>query len=388
MPLSRKSLVLISSEFPPGPGGIGSHAYQLSLHLARRGWCVNVVAPQDYAPENDVAAFSRNLSFTLTRVPSGRGRAREAIHRIGVANQVVRKSAPGLIVGTGLSGVWVASVVSVMNRLPAIAVAHGSEFGKLGAAVSWINRRAFHRMTRIVAVSEFTRSVVLQTGIQGPPVDVIRNGADVERFRILEPAERERFTPPGLPRGARVLLTVGHVSERKGQEIVIRALPAIVRAHPEVHYCMVGLPTLKPHLEGVARELGVLGHVHFIGTVSPGDLVAWINRCELFVMTSKTTANGDCEGFGIAVVEAALCGRAAVVSSQSGLVEAIEEGVTGISAEEGNPAATAAAVNRMLENPTALAAMGQAARRRALAEQTWDSCIAKFDELLEGCLRP
>jgi phosphatidylinositol alpha-1,6-mannosyltransferase len=224
--------------------------------------------------------------------------------------------------------------------------------------VGWVNRMAFNRMTKIIAVSDFTKSVVIRSGIRPRSIEVIRNGADAGRFVVLDEARKREFRPGCIPADARVLLTVGHVSERKGQEIVIRAMPEVLKVHPNVHYCMAGLPTLRGRLEGIARELGVFEHVHFLGAVSPEELVAWINRCDLFVMTSKTTANGDCEGFGIAVVEAALCGKAAVVSAQSGLIEAIVEGVTGESVEEGNSEATAGAINRLLGDNARLASMG------------------------------
>src|SRR5205823_4374587 len=100
--------------------------------------------------------------------------------------------------------------------------------------------------------------------------------------------------------------------ERKGQDNVIRALPAILRRIPNAHYYMVGLPTLREPLEQLASEIGVCDNVHFVGRAETADVVRWLNACDLFVMTSRTTANGDCEGFGIAVVEAALCGKPAV----------------------------------------------------------------------------
>ena len=381
------SLMLISSEFPPGPGGIGSHAYQLAAHLARLGWKITVVAPQDYAQEPEIARFTAGLAFSLSRVTSGRGRAREAWNRVRVAQRLMKQVRPDILIGTGLSGVWVASMVAAWNGVPAIAVAHGSEFGKLGRMVGWVNRMAFNRMTKIIAVSDFTKSVVIRSGIRPRSIEVIRNGADAGRFVVLDEARKREFRPGCIPADARVLLTVGHVSERKGQEIVIRAMPEVLKVHPNVHYCMAGLPTLRGRLEGIARELGVFEHVHFLGAVSPEELVAWINRCDLFVMTSKTTANGDCEGFGIAVVEAALCGKAAVVSAQSGLIEAIVEGVTGESVEEGNSEATAGAINRLLGDNARLASMGAAARQRAEAEQTWDSCIARFDRVLGESIR-
>ena len=78
------------------------------------------------------------------------------------------------------------------------------------------------------------------------------------------------------------------------------------------------------------------------------------------------------EGFGVAVVEAALCGKPAVVSKNSGLVEAIIDGVTGIGVPEDDPRATATAILSLLTNQTLCREMGATARLQALAGRTWN----------------
>ena len=135
---------------------------------------------------------------------------------------------------------------------------------------------------------------------------------------------------------------------------------------------IAGLPTKRSEYESLAGNLGVAGHVHFLGSVVTGDLVRLYNACDLFVMTSRTTSTGDCEGYGIAVVEAALCGKPAVVSQGSGLSEAIVDGDTGVAVAQNDPNATADAIITLLSDDKGRCAMGQAAQRRAITEQTWD----------------
>jgi phosphatidylinositol alpha-1,6-mannosyltransferase len=101
--------------------------------------------------------------------------------------------------------------------------------------------------------------------------------------------------------------------------VVIRALPHILKVAPKTHYLMAGLPTLKHELTELARKLGVAEHVHFLGRVDADSLVKYLNCCDVFVMTSRLTKDGDCEGFGIAVVEAALCGKPAGCLGQLGV---------------------------------------------------------------------
>jgi phosphatidylinositol alpha-1,6-mannosyltransferase len=215
---------------------------------------------------------------------------------------------------------------------------------------------------------------------------VIPNGADEKRFRRL-PVDEVAAYRTGLGLGdAQLLLTVGNVSERKGQDVVIRALPHILAQTPNTHYLIAGLPTRRPALEALAQKLGVLDHVHFLGRVSNQELPLLINACDLFVMTSRHTAGGDFEGYGIAVVEAAFCGLPAVVSAPSGLAEAIVDGETGIAVPQDDPEATAQAIIQLLQNGALRQQMGEAARRRALREQTWTQRAAAYDVLLRELL--
>src|SRR6266487_2908201 len=135
-------LVLISSEFAPGPGGIGNHAHQLALNLHRLGWHIVVISPQDYASSNEVKEFNLAQPFRIVGVPSGRGRLREACHRMRVARQLVREHKPSALLGTGLSGVRVAAALGALQRLPMAAIAHGSEFGLARGTSGAINRWA------------------------------------------------------------------------------------------------------------------------------------------------------------------------------------------------------------------------------------------------------
>lgn len=379
-------LLMLSSEFPPGPGGIGTHAHHLARHLHRLGWDLTVVSPQDYAEPSHVADFNAALPFPVIPVPSGRGRGVEALHRIRVANRVARDERPDLLIGTGLSGVSVAAALGTMRRVRAVAVAHGSEFGTGRGLVGAVNRLWCERMASVVAVSQFTRGVIEDAGIRPRRLEVIPNAADAERFRVLPEAAKQAFRGTVGLGAASLLLTVGQVSERKGQEVVIRALPEILRAVPDAHYVMIGLPTLKDRLVGLARDLGVGDRVHCPGSVSGDEVVSWMNCADVLLMTSRTTSTGDREGFGIAAVEAALCGTPAVVSRQSGLVEAIEDGVTGLAVPENDAAATAAAVVALMTDPSRRRAMGAAARARARRDQTWETCASRYDALFRDLL--
>lgn len=377
-------LVICSTEFPPGPGGIATHAHQLATHLKRSGWDVLVISAQDFSTSAEVAAFNAAQSFPIAPLVRWGGIAGFAVTRLAALIRVLRQWRPDLLVATGDGAVYLSALASLTCRLPLAVVEHGRVPGR---AEMMLKRWALRRAQRIVAVSEYTRKSALQMGAPGSRTCTIHNGADAGFFHPLPAAEaralRARLGLDNRP----VLLTVGNVTRRKGQDAVIRALPRVLERVPGVHYVVAGLPTLRPEFESLARKLGVAGHVAFAGCVSRRRLLEYLNCCDLFVMTSRHASN-QFEGFGISVVEAALCGKPAVVSANSGLLEAIADGKTGIAVPEGDEARIAAAISRLLENEQERRQMGEAARTRALTHQTWERCAQQYDRLFRDLVMP
>jgi phosphatidylinositol alpha-1,6-mannosyltransferase len=345
-------------------------------------WEVSVVTPQDHAEEQEIREFNSAQSFPIVRLRSKGAQATKAILRRQTARWWIKQWNPDVLVASGQRSAWIATTLS--NKLPLIIVGHGFEFGILGHWNNKLTRWAFEQASLVVCVSEYTRRKMLAAGIQPPAVHVITNGADQIRFAVLPPdqvlAARKSL---GLE-NARLLITVGNVTERKGQEVVIRALPEILARVPNTHYLIVGLPTRKSELSNIAEELGVADHVHFLGRVENGQLVSLLNCADVFVMTSRFTREGDSEGFGIAAVEAALCGKPAVVSGNSGLAEAVIDGETGIVVPQNHEEETAKAIVNLLTNAERRAAMGRAARTRALAWQTWEQAAKHYDTAIRS----
>ncbi|HUO52959.1 MAG TPA: glycosyltransferase family 4 protein, partial [Gemmatimonadaceae bacterium] len=370
-------LLLLSSEFPPGPGGIGTHAAALAARLTAMGWEVTVLSRQDYASDEEVAAFNAAQPYRIVRFKAVAGSLVEAAYRYRVAARIIREWNPDAMLASGERSVWLAWRLARIRRTPWIAVGHGTEFGLQSALERRLNRRAFTSATMIVCPSEYTRARMHAAGIRGRREMVIPNGADESVFRILPDGARGSTAGP-------LLLTVGNLTERKGQDVVIRALPSL----PGVRYEMIGLPTRREELAALAKELGVLDRVEFLGRLPQEEVVRRMNACDLFVMTSRNTRSGDFEGFGIAVVEAALCGKTAVVASGSGLAEAIVAGETGTLVREDDPRDTARAIQELLRDGMKRKRMAAAAHARALAEQTWTRRAAQYDEALREAMRP
>lgn len=379
-------LVIFSTELPPGPGGIGNHCYHVAIELARRGCQVTVVSPQDYAHSEEIGDWSQRQPFEIVRLARHAGRPWRALRWFLRSLAAVWGRGPDLLVATGQRAAWTTSFVAGLTGKPWVAVGHGMEFGAKGRIARWLNRRAYQRADVVVAVSEYTRQALLSCGLQPRDLRVILNGADGSLFRPLPADEIEalRDQDAVVAPEHRLLLTIGRVDWRKGQDLVIRAMPAILREQPDVHYVLVGLPDRAPEMQQLARELGVADHVHFFGRQPTSRLAGYYNACDLFVMASRHTPDGDFEGFGIAAVEAALCGKPSLVTSDCGLVEAVVDGETGVVVPPEDVDAIAAQVIRLMGDDELRRTMGQRALERARAELTWRRRGGDYHELLSA----
>ncbi len=378
--------LILSAEFPPGPGGIGTHAYELARQLARRGWTVDVATLQELAEQRDIDTFNRELPFAIHQLRQYPGIPTKLAYRVAVASRMIRRNRPALIVATGERMVWLAALLYPIHRIPFVAIGHAMEFNVPARWNRVLNKRSFETATSVVCVSRYTEARMVDMGIRARSSTVIPNGADETRFAPVPADEVAAFRRAHDLEGATILITVGSVHERKGQDVMIRALPRVAARFPDVHYVIVGSPFRKQAFAELAASLGVGDRVHFLGVTEPRDTVRALNAATLFVMTSQHTPNGDFEGFGIAVVEAALCGRASVVSDNSGVVEAIEPGETGLVAKISDPESTADRVIELLDDRERLSRMGQLARGRALGEKTWSRRGDDYDRFLRQFL--
>ncbi|MCK6579730.1 MAG: glycosyltransferase family 4 protein [Anaerolineae bacterium] len=380
-------ILILSREFPPGPGGIGTHAYQLALRLLDLGWQVEVISRQDAADADEIAAFNTAQPFKVRHLRPVESTAGDLIYRMRVVIDAVRTFQPDLILASGRRSVWLAALLAPVLRKPWAAVGHGTEFTLGSSANQRLTALAFSRAAGVICVSQFTRQRMLRSGVRPRAEWVIPNGADDTRYAPVSAETVRAFRAQRGWEGARLLVTVGNVSPRKGQDIVIRALPQVLRVHPNTHYVIVGLPSKQSEYAALAESLGVGDHVHFLGRQPQEEVICAMSAADLFVITSRTTADGDFEGYGIVVVEAAMCGTPSVVSRESGLVEAVEDGSTGIAVAPEDPDDTARGILRLLDDEPLRRTMGEQARARALSEQTWRQRAAEYDRVFRELLR-
>jgi len=211
-------------------------------------------------------------------------------------------------------------------RRPVTITLRGSETEH---AQSPLKRRllvwALRRAARIIAVSHPLAELAQDLGAAASRVQVIANGVDASLFAPRDPGESRRALR--LPESGRLLVSVGHLSARKGFHRVLGVLPALLREFPDLTFAIVGGMEAGGGYEAALRrqvaELDLADHIIFAGPRSPAEVALWLNAADLFVLASAR------EGCPNVVWEAMACGRP-VVATRVGEVDWIVPDFAGV----------------------------------------------------------
>ncbi len=274
--------------------------------------------------------------------------------------------------------------LQLRHGIPYGVIAYGTELLLLDAKIHrsafkrWSARQLLGNASVVVAISEWTASLArrvlerLGCDALARGVQVVPLGTTPEHFRPgVDPSDvRARYGLDGGP----WLLTVARLEWHKGIDTVIKALASVRTAHPGTRYAIAGVGDRGPHLEQLARDLGLGDAVRFLGAVSDADLPALYNAADLYVGASRYH-DLLAEGFGISLVEASACGLAVVGGRSGGVPDAVREGETGILVDPDDPQAVAAGINHLLGDVDLRRRLGAAGRRAVETFYNWDRVV-------------
>ncbi len=342
---ATKNILLITSEFPPQPGGIGNHAYNLAKGLAANSYSVKVLCDRRSSNGKEEKNFDSQQSFEVKRIKREKVIFSTYYRRLQKAKQLTKSA--DIVLLSGKFPLWVGFYLRLFFPAKKLfAIIHGSEVQLGFSALRKLTNLSLKKMNGVIAVSSYTLSLIKH--LQLTNTMVIPNGFDLgSRIPI-----KKKSQPNSK---ALRLITVGNVSKRKGQENVIKALPKLRAKYPNLEYHVVGIPTLRKELEELAKSLEVGKQVIFHGKVSEKRKIELLQTAAIFVMLSQTTKTGDVEGFGIAILEANALGVPAIGSKNCGIEDAIKENYSGFLVDPKNNKEILQAVAEILSHYSSFA---------------------------------
>jgi phosphatidylinositol alpha-1,6-mannosyltransferase len=269
----------------------------------------------------------------------------------------------------------VALTLRWLYGLPYLLYAHGEEIltALTSRKLTWLLLKIYHGAEVIIANSRNTKMLLQDIGVAENKIHIIHPGVHVPSF-CASPQAVQRIRQHHHLGTAPVLLTVGRMQRRKGQDMVIQALPRIRQSLPQVKYVIVGMGEELTSLTTLVHELGVQDSVVFAGSVPEQELAAYYAACDVFIMPNRQIG-GDIEGFGMVYLEASAAGKPVIGGKSGGTDDAIVDGVTGLRVDGNSSIAVAQAVIDLLAAPDRAKAMGVRGRQRVENEFTWEAVV-------------
>jgi phosphatidyl-myo-inositol dimannoside synthase len=398
--------ILLTNDFPPKVGGIQSYLWELWRRL----------------PPDDVTVFTasylgaewwdREQKFRVVRTrepvllpqPHLASRVKQLAAVTGAEAVVIDPALPLGLLGPSLG-------------LPYAVVLHGAEVsvpGRLPVSHQLLGRVLKHASLVIAAgqypETEARRALRSETAADGtvaggafPPSVQIPPGVDTQVFKPLPQIERAaarvRFR---LPASGPLVSSVSRLVPRKGMDTLIQAASLVSSRFPGLSVAIAGSGRDRRRLERLASHANV--RVDFLGRLSAADLPDFYACSDVFALCCRSRWWGlEQEGFGIVLVEAAATGVPCVTIDTGGAAEAVKDGETGLvvksapedreaphgaSPKTARVAEVADALATILGNPELARHMGEAGRRRAEEELSYDILAAKLGDAIDHYLRP
>ena len=365
-------ILVVTNDFPPRPGGIQAYVHSLASRLPAGEVVV-------YAPTwKGASAFDAAQDFPVIRHPTS----------LMLPIPSVLRRARSIAAAEGCDRVWfgaAAPLALLAGRLQlarSVASTHGHEVGwALLPGARQLLRRIGREVDVVTYLGAYTKSRLAPALGPAASLERLPSGVDTSVFRPgaggLE--VRRRYALSDRP----VVVCVSRLVPRKGQDVLIRALPAIRRRVPGAALLCVGGGPDAPRLRRLAAEHGVADDVVLTGSVPWAQLPAHYDAGDVFAMPCRTRRAGlEVEGLGIVFLEASATGLPVVAGRSGGSPDAVLEGETGHVVDGRSVRAVADTVAGLLADPDRARMMGLAGRAWVERDWRWDVLAGRLRELL------
>lgn len=379
--MSTPLTLCITNDFGPRAGGIETFVIGLIERMPKNSVIVYTSAQEGSAPfdkawrENYGVEVIRDKSKIL--LPTLRvGRAVRKIARERAITKVFfGAAAPLALLSQGLRRAGVSRIV---------ALTHGHEvwWAKIWP-FSWAIGRIGAGADHLTYLGSYTKSQIARALSQRATDSMVKiaPGIDTDHF-APQPSAAALRAELGLT-DKKVIVSVGRLVHRKGQDTLIEGLPEILTHVPDAHLLFIGEGPHKEYLVKRGKELHVSHAITFIGRIQYVDLPRYICVGDIFAMPSRSRLAGlEVEGLGIVYLEASACGLAVIGGTSGGAPDAVLEAETGFAVDGTSPHDVSVAAIRLLKDSELAARMGARGRQWIIDEWRWDIWSARFNELL------
>ena len=378
---SAKKVLLVTNDLGPRAGGIETFVLGLIEGLPKDSLIIYTSSQKgDKAFDAQLlekfgAVVIRDRAKMLLPTPRITRKAVKILKQQQIKNVWFGAAAPLALMAGKLRSAGASNIV---------ALTHGHEvwWAKIPILKSLL-KKIIKDVDHLGYLGDFTKGEIAKISNQPQKFLQIAPGIDTEHF-APKSARGDLIEKYRLD-GRRVIVSVGRLVHRKGQDELVKAMPKILEQFPDAILLFVGEGPIKQMLFNSAKQLGVLPKVVFAGRVSHHDLPDYICLGEIFAMPVRSRFSGlEVEGLGIVYLEASACGLPVIVGNSGGAVDAVLDQKTGLLVDGTKSDQIADAICELLANPERAKQMGAAGRDWVIKNWQLSSWSEKFNKVLIG----
>ena len=378
---SDKKVLLVTNDLGPRAGGIETFVLGLIEGLPKDSLIIYTSSQKgDKAFDAQLlekfgAVVIRDRAKMLLPTPRITRKAVKILKQQQIKNVWFGAAAPLALMAEKLRSAGASNIV---------ALTHGHEvwWAKIPILKSLL-KKIIKDVDHLGYLGDFTKGEIAKISNQPQKFLQIAPGIDTQHFapKIARGDLIEKYRLDGR----RVIVSVGRLVHRKGQDELVKAMPKILEQFPDAILLFVGEGPIKQMLFNSAKQLGVLPKVVFAGRVSHHDLPDYICLGEIFAMPVRSRFSGlEVEGLGIVYLEASACGLPVIVGNSGGAVDAVLDKKTGLLVDGTKSDQIADAICELLANPERAKQMGAAGRDWVIKNWQLSSWSEKFNKVLIG----
>ena len=378
----RSKTLCITNDFGPRAGGIETFVVGLIQRMPKNSVIVYTASQAGAAAfdamwlgDYGVEVIRDSSKVLLPSFRVGRN-VRKLVRDRNIKSVFFGAAAPLALLAPGLRAAGVRRIV---------ALTHGHEvwwsrLWPFSAAIARIGRA----VDALTYLGEFTRGEISKALDSDSAAKLVRiaPGIDTEHFTPRSDAKDLRESL-GLG-NKKVIVSVGRLVHRKGQDILIESMPEIIKTIDDVHLLLIGEGPYKKELEKRIKNLGLANRVTFVGRVQYADLPRYICVGDVFAMPSRSRLAGlEVEGLGIVYLEASACGLPVIGGVSGGAPDAVLQGETGFSVDGRSAHEVAEALVRVLADKELAQRLGTRGRQWVIEQWQWQIWSERFNQLLK-----
>ena len=381
-----EKILFVTNDFPPQSGGIQTFIEGLIYQLPPESVVVHTSSQNS---EVEQARYDQEIFHQLGAIVV-RDRQRILLPTLGlrarVAGTIHAHSIKTVVFGASVPLGLLAPSLRRLGVTRMVALTHGHEvwWSKV-PLFSHLLRRVARSVDVLTYLGSFTKSAISAAldARDLPKLMALPPGVDIENFHPGDKSE-ELLKRYGLS-GKLIILCVGRLVQRKGQDVLIKALSKVRGQFPNAQLVIAGSGNYEERLRALAKKEGVAQSVSFLGRVPFEDLPALFRSADIFASPTRERFAGlEVEGLGIVYLEASASGVPVIAGDSGGSPDAVQQDVTGKVVAGSDIDGVAYALTELLADAQLRAQMGSAGRLWMESQWSWQVIGARFRHLLQA----